>query len=85
METKFTKYDIKVTGHDDNKSMKRSSLFQGYTKKKDSVKITKLLVHFTRKNVYLLWLQNSGNIYSVIITLLNVAGKCSKSSFKIRH
>ena len=39
----------------------------------------KLLVDFTRKFVFLLWLQNSG-----IIIPVNVTEKCSKISFKIR-
>ena len=47
--------------------------------------MTKLLVNFTRKIVYLLWLQNSGYIYSGIILPVNVTGKYSKSSFKIRR
>ena len=42
--------------------------------------MTKLLVNFTRKIVYLLSVQNSG-----IIIPVNVTGKYSKSSFKIRH
>ena len=42
--------------------------------------MTKLLVNFTRKIVYLLWLQNSG-----IIIPVNVIEKCSKNSFKIRR
>ena len=42
--------------------------------------MTKLLVNFTRRIVYLLRLQNSG-----IIILFNVTGKYSKSSFKIRR
>ena len=45
--------------------------------------MTKLLVNITRKIVYLLWLQNSGYIYSGIIIPVNVTGKYSKSSFKI--
>ena len=49
--------------------------------------MTKPLVNFTRKIVYLLWLQNSGYIYSDIIIIIpvNVTGKYSKSSFKIRR
>ena len=47
--------------------------------------MTKLLVNFTRKIVYILWLQNSGYIYFGIIILVNVTGKYSKSSFKIRR
>ena len=46
--------------------------------------MTKLLVNLTKKIVYLLWLQNSGYIYSSIIITVNVKGKYSKSSFKIR-
>ena len=42
--------------------------------------MTKLLVKFTRKIVYLLWLQNSGYIYFGIIIPVNVTGKYSKSS-----
>ena len=34
--------------------------------------MTKLLVNFTRKIVYLLWLQNSGYIYSGIIISVDV-------------
>ena len=47
--------------------------------------MTKLLVNFTRKIVYLLWLQNPGYIYSSIVISVNVTGKYSKSSFKIRR
>ena len=47
--------------------------------------MTKLLIIFTRKIVYLLWLQNSGYIYSGIIIPVNVTGKYSKNSFKIRR
>ena len=47
--------------------------------------MAKLLVNFTRKIVYLLWLQNSGYIYSGIIIPVNVRGKYSKSSFTIRR
>ena len=35
------------------------------------MKITKLLINFTRKIVHLLWLKNSGYIYSAIIIPLN--------------
>ena len=42
--------------------------------------MTKRMVQFTRKIVYLLWLQNSG-----IIIPVNITGKYSKSSFKIRR
>ena len=45
--------------------------------------MTKLLVDFIRKIVYLLWLKNSGYIYSGIIIPVNVTGKCNKISFKI--
>ena len=41
--------------------------------------MTKLLVIFTRKIVYLLWLQNYSYIYSGIIIPVNVTGKYSKS------
>ena len=37
--------------------------------------MTKLLVNFTIEIVYLLWLQNSGYIYSGIIIPVNVTGK----------
>ena len=49
--------------------------------------MTKFLVNFTRKIVYLLRLKNSGYlyIYSGIIIPVNVTGKNSKSSFKIRR
>ena len=47
--------------------------------------MTKLLGNFTRNFFYLLWLKNSGYIYSDIITPVNVTGKYSKSSFKIRR
>ena len=47
--------------------------------------MTKLLVNFTRKIVYLLWLQNSGYIYSDIIIPINLTRKYSKNSFKIRR
>ena len=47
--------------------------------------MTKLLVNFARKIVYLLWFQNSGYIYSGIIITVDVTGKYSKSSFKIRR
>ena len=47
--------------------------------------MTKLLVNFTRKIVYLLWLKNSGYIYSGAIIPVNVTRKYSKSSFKIRR
>ena len=47
--------------------------------------MTKLLVNFTRKIVYLSWLQNSGYIYLGIIIPVNVTGKHSKSSFRIRR
>ena len=47
--------------------------------------MTKLLVNFTKKIVYLLWLQNSGYTYSGIIIPVNVTGKYSESSFKIRR
>ena len=47
--------------------------------------MTKLLVNSTRNIVYSLWLQNSGYIYSGIIIPVNVRGKYSKSSFKIRR
>ena len=47
--------------------------------------MTKLLVNFTRKIVYLLWLRNSGYIYSGIIISVNVTGKYNKSSFKISN
>ena len=43
--------------------------------------MTKLLVNFTRKIVYLLWLKNSG----IIVIPVNVTGKYSNSSFKIRR
>ena len=46
--------------------------------------MTKLLVNFNRKIVYLLWLQNSGYIYSGIIPVTDTE-KYSKSSFKIRR
>ena len=45
--------------------------------------MTQLLVNFTRKIVYLLWLQNFSYIYSGIIIPVNFTGKYSKSSFKI--
>ena len=47
--------------------------------------MTKLLVNFTRRIVYLLWIRNSGYIYSAINNPVNVTGKYSKSSFKIRR
>ena len=47
--------------------------------------VDKVLVNFTRKIVYLLWLQNSVYIHSGIIIPVNVTEKYSKSSFKIRH
>ena len=47
--------------------------------------MNKLLVNFTGKIVYLLCLQNDGYIYSGIIIPVNVTGKYSKSSFKIRR
>ena len=47
--------------------------------------MTKLLINFTRKIVYLLWLQNSGYIYSGIIIPVDVTEKYSKSSLKIRR
>ena len=47
--------------------------------------MTKLLVNFNRKIANLLLLQNSDYIYSGIIIPLNVRGKYSKSSFKIRR
>ena len=47
--------------------------------------MTKLLVNFTRNFFHLLWLQNSGCIYSGIIIPVNVRGKYSTSSFKIRR
>ena len=47
--------------------------------------MTNLLVNFTRKIVYLLWLKNPGYTYSGIIVPVNVIEKYSKSSFKIRR
>ena len=47
--------------------------------------MNKLLVNFTKKIVFLLWLKISGYIYSGIIISVNVTGKCSKNSFKIRR
>ena len=42
--------------------------------------MSKFLVNFMRKIGYLLWLQNSS-----VIILVNVTGKYSESSFKIRR
>ena len=42
--------------------------------------MTKLLVNFNRKIVYLLWLKNPDYIYSGIIIPVNVTGKYNKSS-----
>ena len=47
--------------------------------------MTKLLINLTRKIVYLLWLKYSGYIYSGIIISVNIRGKYSKSSVKIRR
>ena len=43
--------------------------------------MTKLLVNFSRKIVYLLWLRNSGYIHSGIIISVNITEKYSKSDF----
>ena len=45
--------------------------------------MTKILVNFTRKIVYLLWLQNFGYIYFANIISVNASEKYSKNSFKI--
>ena len=51
----------------------------------DRNKITKILVNFTKKIVYSLWLKNSVFIYSGIIIPVDVTGKYSKSGFEIRR
>ena len=54
-------------------TQKKSSIkFNKSKRKKFPVKMTKLLVNFTVKIVYLLWLQNSRYIYSSIINPVNV-------------